>query len=202
MPIEPDRPDQLEYCRELIRILQLAYSGELAAGLAYRGHWKSVKRRAESEMIQRIELEEWAHRKRVGEMLLVLGSRPVRWREVRMWVTGQIIGAACHLIGWFLPMYFAGRLESRNWKEYETAASCARNLRMLDFETELLTMSAVEFQHEVFFAEMVVGNRFLTVIQKLFRWELPADRDPSDRPGISIEQPGEVEDAPHELRSR
>ena len=28
---------------KLIQILQGAYSGELAAGYAYRGHWKSVK---------------------------------------------------------------------------------------------------------------------------------------------------------------
>jgi Uma2 family endonuclease len=29
--------------QNLIRILQSAYSGELAAAFAYRGHWKSLK---------------------------------------------------------------------------------------------------------------------------------------------------------------
>jgi hypothetical protein len=36
----------------------LAYSGELAAGLAYRGHWRSVRDAAERERIQTIEAEE------------------------------------------------------------------------------------------------------------------------------------------------
>ena len=28
---------------QLITVLQMAYSGELAAGYAYRGHWQSVR---------------------------------------------------------------------------------------------------------------------------------------------------------------
>ena len=37
-----DSTDQLSHRAKLIETLQLAYSGELAAGYAYRGHWNSV----------------------------------------------------------------------------------------------------------------------------------------------------------------
>lgn len=47
----------------LIGILQLAYSGELAAAYAYRGHWKSVSDSEEIRRIEEIENEEWHHRK-------------------------------------------------------------------------------------------------------------------------------------------
>src|ERR1044071_4023586 len=94
--------------QHLISILKAAYSGELAAAYAYRGHWKSVSNLVERKRIQQIETDEWVHRKKVGEMLAALGARPSNLKEVRMWLTGRTIGALCHVIGWFLPMYFAG----------------------------------------------------------------------------------------------
>jgi hypothetical protein len=39
--MEPDQ--SLTPRAQLITVLQLAYSGELAAGYAYRGHWHSVR---------------------------------------------------------------------------------------------------------------------------------------------------------------
>src|SRR5215210_4489307 len=106
--------DKSPDCRQLVHILQAAYSGELAAAYAYRGHWKSLSDPGEREKIRQIENEEWIHRERVGVMLEGLGSAPVKTREARMWVTGRVIGLACHFTGRFLPMYFAGRLESSN----------------------------------------------------------------------------------------
>ena len=40
---------------KLIALLQLAYSGELAAAHAYRGHWHSVRQSDERESIRKIE---------------------------------------------------------------------------------------------------------------------------------------------------
>lgn len=65
----------------LIRILQNAYSGEVAAAYAYRGHWKSLKEGPDRERIKRIEEEEWDHRRRVGDWLETLGSAPRPARE-------------------------------------------------------------------------------------------------------------------------
>jgi hypothetical protein len=160
--------------RHLIDLLQGAYSGELAAGFAYRGHWKSLKNESERAAIRKIEMEEWIHRKRVGEMLLSLSARPQRLREAKMWLIGRTIGAACHAIGWFFPMYFAGRLESGNVIEYETAASIAAALGLGKFEADLLVMAGVEKEHERFFLSVVTGHRLLPLVSSFFDWGRPA----------------------------
>jgi len=154
----------------LIHLLRRAYSGELAAGFAYRGHWKSIRNEYERAAIQKIEREEWIHRERDGEMLISLGARPKKSREAKLWLIGKSIGAACHLIGSFLPMYFAGRLEGGNVIEYETAASQAAALGLNQFEADLREMARVEKEHELFFLNMVVGHRMLPLISSLFGW--------------------------------
>jgi demethoxyubiquinone hydroxylase (CLK1/Coq7/Cat5 family) len=156
--------------QQLIAILQAAYSGELAAAYAYRGHWKSVSDPLEREGIRRIENDEWVHRERVGQMLQSLGADPSKVREVRMWITGRTIGALCHMIGWFLPMYFAGRLEGRNVEEYHAAALHAGALRLKEFEAELLVMQSVEREHELFFLNAVNGHRMLPLMLPVFKW--------------------------------
>ncbi|HET8715124.1 MAG TPA: demethoxyubiquinone hydroxylase family protein, partial [Holophagaceae bacterium] len=106
----------------LTSILQRAYSGELAAALAYRGHWISLKHDREIAEIQRIEQEEWHHRRRLGAMLADLGSRPRLGLDAFQAAVGAVILIGCNMVGWFIPMYFAGRLESQNDREYEEAA--------------------------------------------------------------------------------
>lgn len=176
--------------RELIRILQGAYSGELAAGLAYRGHWKSVSSANERTAIQRIEREEAVHRQRVGEMLASLGSAPRKLREVGMWMIGRTIGLSCHGLGRFLPMYFAGRLESGNVVEYEDAAALAAALSLSEFEAELLVMARVEKEHELFFLSMAAGHWLLPLMQRSFGWggcetEAPAASGLESEPGTA-----------------
>ena len=155
---------------QLIHILQGAYSGELAAGFAYRGHWNSVRNPDERAAIQKIEREEWVHRKRVGEMLASLGAAPLKHREAKLWVIGRIIGLACHLTGWFLPMYFAGRLESGNVIEYEVAAAHAAALGLTEFEADLLVMARVEKEHELYFLNVITGHRLRPIVSAIFGW--------------------------------
>jgi hypothetical protein len=106
------------HATKLVDQLALAYSGELAAAYAYRGHWRAVRDPEERASIRKIEEEEWHHRLRVGALLRGLGGRPRFIREVRAWLVGRTLGLLCHVSGWFLPMYFAGRLESRNVVAY------------------------------------------------------------------------------------
>jgi demethoxyubiquinone hydroxylase (CLK1/Coq7/Cat5 family) len=47
---------------KLVEILQLAYSGELAAAYAYNGHWHSLVDPAERARVKTIEEEELHHR--------------------------------------------------------------------------------------------------------------------------------------------
>ncbi len=110
----------------------------------------------ERARIKQIEDEEWHHRKLVGEMLLSLGSQPSRQREVRSLIIGRVLGVLCHVMGWLAPMYGAGRLESRNIREYETAARYARACGRNEFVDCLLTMAEVEWEHEYYFRSRVL----------------------------------------------
>lgn len=161
---------QLPSRQRLVTILQAAYSGELAAAHAYRGHWKSLKNPAEQEHIRRIEDEEWLHREKVGRILSELQAGPCRLKEVKMLLIGRAIGVSCHLAGWFLPMYFAGRLESRNVDEYELASQHARTMGLRELASELRIMAIVEKEHEVFFMKTVASHRLLPLMRRIFRW--------------------------------
>ena len=160
--------------RKLITELQHAYSGELAAGYAYRGHWKSVRDDGERARIRQIEDEEWHHRRLVGGMLQQLGARPRRLREAFFFTIGRTLGALCHVSGWFLPMYGAGRLESRNILEYERAAEYASRCGHEGLIECLLDMAEVEWDHESYFRERVTGHRLLRLIPL---WEAPPPRE-------------------------
>jgi rubrerythrin len=163
--------DNSDYHKKaLIHVLQMAYSGERAAGYAYNAHWRTLKHIEQRQQIQKIENEEWSHREIVGKMLAHLGGKPQIWREYMMAIIGRTVGFACYVIGWFLPMYFAGRLESANVKEYEVASYHAERLDLSQFAEELLRLSAVEKEHELFFSEMVKGHPFLPAVRTVWKW--------------------------------
>jgi hypothetical protein len=143
----------------LVEILQLAYSGERAAGYAYRGHWHSVSNPEERTRIHKIEDEEWHHRRLVGEMLSKLRATPDPWREIRATIIGRTLQALCHVSGWLLPMYGAGKLERRNIVEYENAAQYALGCGRHEFIDCLLTMAEVEWEHEQYFRYKVLSHR-------------------------------------------
>jgi len=170
--------------QQLIRLLQLAYSGELAAAHAYRGHWRSVSNADEKGRIEKIENEEWHHRRLVGEMLNKLNARPQRFREMRALLIGRGLGLLCHFSGWLAPMYGAGRLESRNIREYETAARYARDSGHAAFVDCLLTMAEVEWEHEAYFRARVAGHRWAP---RLRLWSQPA---PKETIRLSFEREG------------
>ncbi|HEY0429539.1 MAG TPA: ferritin-like domain-containing protein [Pyrinomonadaceae bacterium] len=156
--------------QNLIRILQNAYSGELAAAYAYRGHWKSLKESPEKTQIKKIEAEEWAHRENVGKWLKELNAEPKKLREAIFWTIGRTLGASCYVSGWFFPMYFAGRLESGNVKEYEDAAAFASEMEMQKCVDELMDMAETEAEHEIFFRRTVAEHRLLPLMKTIFRW--------------------------------
>ena len=160
--------------QQLIAILRLAYSGEMAAGYAYHGHWRSVTNADERTRIQRIENEEWHHRELVGEMLKRLKARPRKLRETRAAIIGRSLGVLCYAIGWLAPMYGAGKLESRNIREYETAARYARDSGHDELVECLLTMAEVEWEHEAYFRARVQSHRWG---RRLRLWPQPAPRE-------------------------
>ncbi len=160
--------------QKLITLLQLAYSAERAAAYAYRGHWHSVVDREERARIKQIEDEEWHHRELVGEMLVKLGAQPNRQREIRSLLIGRALAFLCHVMGWFAPMYGAGRLESRNIREYETAARYARDCGREEFIECLLTMAEVEWEHEYYFRSRVLLHG---LGRRLTLWPAPPPKE-------------------------
>lgn len=158
----------------LIALLQLAYSGELAAAYAYQGHARSVRDPAERDRIGEIERDEWHHRDLVGRMLAELGSAPNPSRERRAALIGRVLSALCHVSGWLLPMYGAGRLERRNIGEYEEAARLALACGRTDLIDCLLGMAEVEWDHEAYFRGRVLGHR---LAGRIPIWQAPPPRD-------------------------
>ncbi len=157
----------------LIAVLRRAHAGELAAALAYEGHARSLVDPTEAEEVSAIAVEEWEHRRAVRRMLEDLGARPRTLREALFRGMGLLIGTLCHVSGWLLPMYGAGRLESGNIREYEEAAGLAILAGQWRFAPELLRMAEVEWEHERYFRAKVV-SRGLPMIAL---WPKPASRD-------------------------
>jgi len=176
---------------KLIALLQLAFSGEKAAGYAYRGHWKSVSLPEERERIATIEQEEWHHRRLVGEILEKLGSGPDFGRERRAGLIGRTLGMLCHVSGWFLPMYGAGKLESRNIREYETAARFALESGQFEFIDCLLTMAEVEWEHEHYF-RLKVLNHWLRRVMPIWPQPPPKATIRTSFPGSTHLKPLQV----------
>jgi hypothetical protein len=158
----------------LIRLLQAAYSGELAAFYAYEGHRHSVRDKTEKEEIRKIQLEERDHRECLGEFLSDLGAKPDPWREFKFTVIGRTIGLLCYIGGWFIPMYGAGKLERGNIVEYENAARMAAWAGYDEMVDALLIMAEVEWDHELYFRRKSESHW----LKSIFRiWCPPPPRD-------------------------
>jgi demethoxyubiquinone hydroxylase (CLK1/Coq7/Cat5 family) len=155
---------------KLIHTLRMAYSGELAAALAYAGHWRSLRKAGQRQAIHQIELDEWHHRQNLLAMLGNLGERPTAWRDFMMRCLGCLIFVGCFVSGWFFAMYFAGRLEDGNIQEYKDAAQHAHALGMTELEATLMVFSAKEEEHEAYFFNVVRGHWMLAPIKAVFSW--------------------------------
>jgi rubrerythrin len=155
---------------KLIRQLQGACSGELAAIYAYEGHALSVRDAGERERIRTIQAEERHHREIVIGLLRQLGSGPKPGRDAFFWCVGHCISFLCRIGGWFVPMYGAGKLERSNIVEYEEAAVYAAECGHPEMIDDLLTMAEVEWEHERFFRERIIGKPLLRVFPL---WDAP-----------------------------
>jgi hypothetical protein len=149
--------------RELVRGLQLAYSGELGAAWAYLGHRHSLRHGADRRAIHKILVDEVHHRRALLAMLRDLGSGSDRACERKMTLVGRSIGVFCHVGGWFLPMYGAARLEADNVVEYEILARIAWYAGRHDLIETLLGLAEVEWDHEE-------RLRTLAAAHRLWRW--------------------------------
>src|SRR3989441_8271905 len=107
-------------------------------------------------------------------MLGKLNARPSRLRETRAAIIGRVLGLLCHVTGWLAPMYGAGKLESRNIREYETAARYARDCGSVDLIDCLLEMAEVEWDHERYFRSCVLSH---ALGRRLPLWPQPPPKE-------------------------
>ncbi|HEV7723121.1 MAG TPA: ferritin-like domain-containing protein [Iamia sp.] len=172
MEVATDDAVLAEARRALVRMLQDAHAGELAAAFAYRAHSRSLRRRHpdQAHAIQVIEAAEWHHRNRVAEMLEELGEQPRRPRELLMGTIGTVFGSLCWVSGWFGPMYAAGRLEAMNVGQYDTAAGDATTLGLPTMVVDLEAMRVEEQRHEDYFAGHVRGHPLLPIAAFFLSW--------------------------------
>jgi rubrerythrin len=159
---------------QLTFLLQLAYSGELAATRAYLGHRTSLRDPAERAELGRIIRDEVRHRHCVLHQLAALDAAPDPSRERKMGRVGRTISTFCLVGGWFFPMYGAGRLESQNVREYETAARLALVAGLDRFVEPVLEMAEVEWDHERYFRTKASCHALWSPMPK---WSPPPPRE-------------------------
>ncbi len=178
---------------QLTFLLQLAYSGELAATRAYLGHRWSLQEATERAELGKIIRDEVRHRHCLLDQLAELGSRPVPFRERKMERVGRAISTFCQVGGWFFPMYGAARLEAQNIREYEAAARLALAARFHHFIDPLLDMAEVEWDHELYFRTKASSHPFWRFVPK---WPVPPGRE---RIRTSFEEYERARDRPVQL---
>jgi len=154
----------------LTDLLQQAYSAEKAAAFAYQGHAGSVKANDEKKAIKQIEIDEWNHRAEVLKMMAQYNVPVSQWYEVKNYFIGKVISTGCYLIGWFMPFYFAGSLESGNVCEYVRMKRLFNALDITEHDEVLYEMSLREKEHEVYFYEKIKDNKLLPFFERLFAW--------------------------------
>lgn len=154
----------------LKKSIQKAYSAEKAAAFAYQGHAGSVKNKEEKKAIKQIEDDEWSHRKEVMKMMKQYDVPISKYYEFRFHVVGKVISASCYIIGWFMPFYFAGRLESGNVCEYFRMKQYFNSLGISAHDITLYEMGMKEKEHEIYFLEAIKKSKLLPLFEKLFSW--------------------------------
>lgn len=155
---------------QLIRLMQMAYSAEKAAAFAYQGHAGSVKDKEAKIRIKQIEDDEWEHRREVMLLMKQYDVNVSKWFEFRFYVIGKLISGSCYIIGWFMPYYFAGRLESGNVCEYFRMKQYFNSLGIREHDQVLYNMGMKEKEHEVYFLEQIKNKKMLPFFEKLFGW--------------------------------
>jgi demethoxyubiquinone hydroxylase (CLK1/Coq7/Cat5 family) len=154
----------------LVKLLQEAYSAEKAAAYAYQGHAASVRKQAEKIAIRQIEEDEWNHRKEVLEIMNCYSIPVSKWLEYKYSVVGRSISASCHVIGWFMPFFFAGKLESGNVCAYFQMKQYFNSMGIHEWDIVLYEMGIKEKEHEIYFLNKIKESRVLPYFERVFNW--------------------------------
>lgn len=155
---------------KLPALLQRAYSAERAASYAYQGHAGSVKDKIQKKAIKEIEEDEWHHRACVLAIMKEYNIPVSKWLEIKFWCIGKTISASCYVIGWFMPYFFAGKLESGNVCEYFRMMQYFYEAGITKHNYVLYEMGLREKEHELYFLAELKDKKWLPYFEKLFGW--------------------------------
>lgn len=136
--------------KKLIKMLQNAHAGELAAYYAYKGHADSVSDEIAREIFE-IRREELEHIFFLKRELIKFGSYPNRYRDAIFTIIGKTVSALCYVTGFYLPMYVAGLMEHVGAVSYEEMAEEANRIGEHELAVELKLMALKELEHEIYF---------------------------------------------------
>jgi rubrerythrin len=150
----------------LVELLQRAYSAEKAAAFAYIGHAASLKKPTDKAAVKQVEEDEWGHRRNVLVIMQQYDIPVSRYYDI----IGRVISASCHVIGWFMPYFFAGKLESGNVCEYFVMMQYFHSLGIKEHDGILYEMGIKEKEHEFYFLEQIKESKWLPFFEKVFSW--------------------------------
>lgn len=154
----------------LVESLQRAYSAERAASFAYIGHAGSLRDPVAKAAVKQIENDEWDHRRHVLAIMQQYNIPVSRGFEIRYYFIGKLISASCYVIGWFMPYFFAGKLESGNVCEYFVMLHYFHSLGIREHDSILYAMGMKEKEHEVYFLAQIKDSRWLPFFERVFSW--------------------------------
>jgi hypothetical protein len=116
------------------------------------------------------EMDEWNHRKEVLGIMKQYEIPISAYYEIRFHLIGKFISFSCYIIGWFMPFYFAGSLESGNVCEYFRMKQYFNGLGITEHDAILYEMGMKEKEHEVYFLSKIKHHSLLPFFEKLFSW--------------------------------
>ena len=156
----------------------------------------SLKTEEEKAAVKQIENDEWEHRKNVLAIMAQYEIPVSRFYEIKFHLIGKIISASCYLIGWFMPYFFAGKLESGNVCEYFVMMHYFHSLGIKEHDRVLYEMGMKEKDHEVYFLEQINDSKLLPLFEEIFAWGRKASRN-----DIDAEHPLDIEQSASYCRS-
>ena len=174
----------------LVDLLQKAYSAEMAAAFAYIGHASSLKNPEAKAPVKQIEDDEWNHRSNVLAIMRKYDIAISRYYEIRFYIIGKVISASCHVIGWFMPYFFAGKLESGNVCEYFVMRRYLNSISISDHDEILHEMGMKEKEHEIYFLGQIKASRLLPIFERIFSWGAKTSLN-----DVDLQKPVSVEDS-------
>lgn len=156
--------------KTLINLLQRTYSAEKAASFAYQWYRGTLKNAYEKKAIYKIEMENWHQSATVFSIMLQYNVPVSKYYEIKYAIIGTIISVACYFIGWFMPYFFAGKLESGNICEYFRMMQYFDELGITKQHQELYDMGIKEKEHKIYFLNKIKTKRKLGLLEQIMAW--------------------------------